>query len=385
MKDLYLVTMKSTDGSTFAINDINEISKYFKNVYIIPLLKDVIFKKKPVYRDNVKILRNIPIAFNLYEFTHTFKKFFQLVFVIIFSKDKTLDKIKQFILLPKCLLISYYININQPDNVHLFWGHFPSLVILGLKKNISSKISMFMGAYDLRKKLLISKLAAQKSNFLFTHVKENINIIKNLTLKEKKIDCIYRGVNFNEFEKVYISNKKQFSFCTIGLLEKHKRIDQVINVFYEIKKKYINSKLIIIGTGSLEKKLKQKVNQLKLNESVIFTGWISREEVADIFLKTQFYLHFSNVEALSNSIKEAMYTKCYCLSSETFGIQELIKDKKTGFIIDPDNIQQILNTIEFCLELDEKHLNELLINAQSHIINNFDLQKNIKLFCEKIT
>ena len=168
------------------------------------------------------------------------------------------------------------------------------------------------------------------------------------------------------------------------MLEKHKRIDQVINVFYEIKKKYINSKLIIIGTGSLEKKLKQKVNQLKLNESVIFTGWISREEVADIFLKTQFYLHFSNVEALSNSIKEAMYTKCYCLSSETFGIQELIKDKKTGFIIDPDNIQQILNTIEFCLELDKKNLNELLINAQSHIINNFDLQKNIKLFCEKI-
>ena len=56
MKDLYLVTMKSTDGSTFAINDINEISRYFKNIYIIPLLKDVIFKKKPVYRDNVKIL-----------------------------------------------------------------------------------------------------------------------------------------------------------------------------------------------------------------------------------------------------------------------------------------------------------------------------------------
>ena len=314
MKDLYLVTMKSTDGSTFAINDINEISRYFKNIYIIPLLKDVIFKKKPVYRDNVKILRNIPIVFNLFEFTHIFKKFFQLVFVIVFSKDKNLDKIKQLVLLPKCLLISYYINITQPDNVHLFWGHFPSLVILGLKKNISSKISMFMGAYDLRKKLLISKLAAQKSDFLFTHVKENINIIKNLTLKEKKIDCIYRGVNFNEFEKVYISNKKQFSFCTIGLLEKHKRIDQVINVFYEIKKKYINSKLIIIGTGSLEKKLKQKVNQLKLNESVIFTGWISREEVADIFLKTQFYLHFSNVEAFSNIIKEAMYTKCYCLS-----------------------------------------------------------------------
>ena len=88
-------------------------------------------------------------------------------------------------------------------------------------------------------------------------MRENINIIKNFTSKEKNIDCIYRGVNFNEFEKLDSYNKKKFSFCTIGLLEKHKRIDQVINVFYEIKK-YINSTLIIIGTGSLEKKLKEK-------------------------------------------------------------------------------------------------------------------------------
>lgn len=384
MKNLYLVTMKSTDGSTFAINDINEISKHFKNIYIIPLLKDLIFKKKPIYRDNVKIIRNVPKKINFYEFIHLFKKFFQIIFLILFSKDKILDKIKSLVLLPKCLTISNYINRTQPDNVHLFWGHFPSLVILGLKKNISSKISIFMGAYDLRKKLLITKLAAQRSDFIFTHVKENINNIRDFISKKKNIDCIYRGVNFNEFEKIDLLNKKKFSFCTIGLLEKHKRIDQVINVFYEIKKKYIHSTLTIIGTGSLAKKLKEKVSKLKLNESIKFTGWLSRKEVVEIFSETQFYLHFSKVEALSNSIKEAMYTKCFCLSSETFGIQELLEDKKTGFIIDPNNIPQILNTIEFCLDSQDKDLNELLINAQSHIINNFDLQKNIKSFCKKI-
>ena len=42
-----------------------------------------------------------------------------------------------------------------------------------------------MGAYDLRKKLLVSKLAAQRSDFIFTHVRENINIIKNFTSREK--------------------------------------------------------------------------------------------------------------------------------------------------------------------------------------------------------
>ena len=105
--------------------------------------------------------------------------------IVLFSKDKILDKIKLLVLLPKSLTISNYINRTQPDNVHLFWGHFPSLVILGLKKNISSKISIFMGAYDLRKKLLVSKLAAQESDFYIYSCEENINIIK-FYFKRKK-------------------------------------------------------------------------------------------------------------------------------------------------------------------------------------------------------
>ena len=80
-----------------------------------------------------------------------------------------------------------------------------------------------------------------------------------------------------------------------------------------------------------------------------------------------------------------MYTKCFCLSAKTFGLDELLKDKKTGFVIDPNDISQILNIIDFCLHSDNKDLNELLNNAQSHIINNFDLQKSIKLFCNTIT
>ena len=114
MKNLYLVTMRSTDGSTFAINDINEISKYFKNIYIIPLLKDLIIKKEPIYRDNVKIIRSIPKKINFYECIHIIKKFFQITLIVLFSKDKILDKIKLLVLLPKSLTISNYINRTQP-------------------------------------------------------------------------------------------------------------------------------------------------------------------------------------------------------------------------------------------------------------------------------
>ena len=49
------------------------------------------------------------------------------------------------------------------------------------------------------------------------------------------------------------------------------------------------------------------------------------------------------MEALPNSIKEAMYNKCFVISSKTFGIDELIKDKVNGYIVDPNNTKNIKN------------------------------------------
>ena len=43
-----------------------------------------------------------------------------------------------------------------------------------------------MGAYDLRKKLLVSKLAAQRSDFIFTHVREKYKYYKEFYFQEKK-------------------------------------------------------------------------------------------------------------------------------------------------------------------------------------------------------
>ena len=383
MKKICIVTMTSTDGSTFAINDINEISKHYNEVFLFPLKKDLIFKRKPIYNRNVKVIRkNVNKIDVKSDFFYLLITFFSIFKIILLSRDSWVEKIKQLILLPKSILISNYINKLSPENVHLFWGHYPSLVILGLNKNLNSKISIFMGAYDLRKKLDISRIAANKSEIIFTHVKKNINLIGKLIGNKNKIQCIYRGVKFDEFKNINLEDKKKLSFCTIGLLEKHKNINQIIRSFSVIKKRYKDATLTIIGHGSLENKLKKQVKNLNLIDSVSFTGWISRAQISNILKLSQFYLHFSIIEALPNSIKEAMYSKCYCLSSNTFGIEEIIEDKKNGFIINPEDNKEMLKTIEFCLNSDTK--SEILNNAQLKIIENFDLAKNIKSFCDTI-
>lgn len=379
MRTLCFVSMSADANSTFEVNDINELSKFYKNIFLFPLIKDRFKKYKPPYKKNI-ILQEINLSlFDIMRLIFTLK-FLKSFIIIFFSRDDILDKIKQIILIPKSISIANSINSISPDHIHLFWGHYPSLVLVNLESNIKTRISMFLGAYDLRKKLKISELAAKKSHIVFTHVKKNIKIIKEFT-KAKDVKLIYRGLKSSEFSSSKIFKKDPLLFCTIGLLEKHKNIDKIILTFKSIKKKFPSAKLFIIGTGSQEINLKNLASKYDLSSSVRFLGWVKRKVIHNVMSRANFYLHFSKMEALPNSIKEAMYNKCFVISSKTFGIDELIKDKVNGYIVDPNNTKKILKIINNCLA------NKSKINFQINkkiIEQKYNLKKNIFEFVKTV-
>lgn len=384
-KTCTIVSMKNTIYCPFEVSDNNEVSKYYNKVFLY-FLKESKLSEQPKYNKKIKVIVD---HFNLF---HAFKvifskNFFKTLKLIIISNDSKIEKIKQIILLPRSILISKKINQNPTDIIHLFWGHYPSLVILNLDDKIQSKISIFLGAYDFRKKLSISSLAAKRASVIFTHTKKRIIQIKKFLKINIKIICNYRGVQFDEFRKILKYkrlSKIKYSFCTIGVLEKHKNIEMVIHNFYFIKKKYPQAKLYIIGIGSLEKKLKKKVESLNLSKSIIFLGWLAKKNILKILLRTQFYLHFSKVDVIPNSIKEAMYSRCIVLSSKTFAIEEIIDNKKDGFIIDPKNINRILKIIDFCIN-NSNYAKLIKDKARIKIEKNFDLKKNIKFFVKNFS
>ena len=376
IKTCAIIGMKNTIYCPFEVNDNKEISKYFDKVKLY-FLRSSKNGELPKYTSKIKVCETKITCEFLIRLIFFSKNFYKSIQIIILSNDSLLEKIKQIILLPKALLISDIINQNPPDLIHLFWGHYPSLVVLNLRKDLTSKLSIFLGAYDFRKKLEISKIASKKANFIFTHSKKRVNQIKKFLGSEIKIVYNYRGINLKEFKNIS-ENKKKYTFCTVSSLEKHKNIESVIYNFKKIKKKYNKSKLYIIGKGSLEEHLKQVVKNLKLEASVNFLGWLSKDDLYKILSQSQFYLHFSKVDVIPNSIKEAMYSRCFILSSKTFAIEEIIDHEKNGFIINPNNAKNIVKVIDFCLNSElSKNVTK---NARIKIKQNFDLEKNINFF-----
>lgn len=387
MKSCYIISMSSTIKSPFEINDINELSKYFEKIEIYTLKKNDINTLPNNFKKNIEIknIKNTPLKFiSKIIFNYNFYK---NLFLIIFSKDLIIEKLKQCYFIPRSMLIANEINLNQPTNVHLFWGHYPSLVIINLKENLKTKISIFIGAYDLRKKLSITNLAIQRSHYLITHVKKNTNLIKKyFTIGKKKINIIYRGLKVNELNRKEIIKfqklRKKYSFCSIGMLEKHKNHEQVIDIFSKIKKKFPEATLKILGDGSLRKYLEKKVEILKLNKSITFRGWVSRKEIIKTLCQSQYCMHFSKVEAIPNNIKEAMFYGCIPISSNTHGIDELIDHKKNGFIAKSVSFNYVLKVINSTL--NKKYSDMIINNAKNRIKNKYNISKNIKSFVNVI-
>ena len=49
-ENIMFVSMSADATSTFEVNDINELSKFYKNIFLFPLIKDRFKKYKPPYK-----------------------------------------------------------------------------------------------------------------------------------------------------------------------------------------------------------------------------------------------------------------------------------------------------------------------------------------------
>ena len=103
-------------------------------------------------------------------------------------------------------------------------------------------------------------------------------------------------------------NSDTFVIGHVGRFMYQKNHDFIIDVFNELLKKKPNSKLLLIGDGPLQNKIKNKVNTLNLNQNVIFLGLRSDVSLLyslmDVFVLPSWYegLPVVSVEAQANGL-----------------------------------------------------------------------------------
>lgn len=123
----------------------------------------------------------------------------------------------------------------------------------------------------------------------------------------------------------------------------------MLEAFALIKKKYPDAKLYTTGksvfTKSFKEKLKERsyslylkklIKKYGLEESVVFTGSLTEENMKARYLRSHVFVSPSSIENSSNSVGEAMILGVPTVSSDVGGIRNLLRHGEEGFLYPAD-------------------------------------------------
>ena len=144
----------------------------------------------------------------------------------------------------------------------------------------------------------------------------NAKIVRNAIDVEKfefnssDRDDIRRKLNISDNETVY---------CHIGRFDNQKNHEYLIDRFYEVHIKNPSTKLILVGKGDLQQAVLDKVRELNLLGSVIFTGVI--ENTYAYLSASDMFVFPSRCEGLGIVLIEAQANGLKCIASDRVPIE----------------------------------------------------------------
>lgn len=150
-----------------------------------------------------------------------------------------------------------------------------------------------------------------------------------------------------------------------GRLEPEKRLDQLMDVWARIRVRNANASLVLAGSGSEEKRLRKQAG-----EGVFFPGTVA--DVVPYLQSADIFVLPSATEGLSNSLLEAMGCGLPAIATRVGGATDLIEHGKNGWLIEPDNPEQLEEALTTLLN-DSTLRERLGVAARQEIEQDYSL------------
>ncbi|MGJ0329327.1 glycosyltransferase family 4 protein [Aliarcobacter cryaerophilus] len=290
-------------------------------------------------------------------------------------------------------LYKYFKN-QKPDIVYTFT---PKAGLLGMMASFLSRVPVrihnivgmpLMEATG--KKFILLKFIERLTYFFSTNLfcnsfglKKFIN--ENLTKKDVKVIAqgSINGVDTEFFkntktldEKELIRDKfkidkKDFVITFVGRIVKDKGINELIEAFINLSKKYNNLKLLLVG--DYEEHLNPIKNENKILidslESIITVGF--QNDIRDFFSITDLFVLPSYREGLPNSLIEAGSFGIPLLATNINGCNEIIDDGITGILVEKKSAKKLEEAIDKLLE-DKELYNYIKLKVRDRIIEKYE-------------
>lgn len=202
-------------------------------------------------------------------------------------------------------------------------------------------------------------------------------------INDSKINVIHNGISdYSTDATVRLTYRKIFNVeddeTLLGIasrLDPVKGLDYLVTAFFELQKTHNKTKLIIIGTGTVEQSLQARCEALGIKDKVVFTGF--RDDIPDCLTAIDIFVLPSLAEYHSIGLLEAMRAEKPIVATDVGGNTESVRDNKEGLIVESKNAKQLESAITELIEDSDKAV-RLASAARKRFLENFTEEVMIK-------
>jgi len=367
----------SIPDSVFVKDQIDLLAKHFKEVNVVviaPYLPRCLWFFFKQYKNRVNLVDYKYNNINVF-----YSKYFKLPNSVSYRTFNLYNSVVRKITKQK---IDF-------DLIHAHFVYPSGYVASKIKKNYKKKLIITGHGFDVydfpyrskqNKKIFIDTLHA--ANFFITVSKKNLSIAKSFLNLDKKSIVIPNGFSneFGLFSKITARKKLKLNLnkkiiLHVGAykinIKNQINLIRAISELLNTRKDFI---LYLIGSGKDEKKIRDKIKELKLDKYVKLIGSITHDKMPLWMSASDLFVFPSYSESFGIVQIEAMACGIPVIATINGGSEEIITDKEIGLLLeDPKDYKALANLINIGLN---KKWDYKKIKTYA---GNFSLKKIIKI------
>lgn len=345
----YLKPDGTVVGLSSTVTEINHLLDEFDVIYHLAMLYDVEAPPNTMpYGSDKIIFKPIP-AVGGPSFSEKFK--------IILTIPRTINIIR------KTLQSSDFFQFRAPTGIGVFV--IPYLVFFTSKTGWFKYAGDWKGkqipwAFKLQRWYLTNQKRIVTINGRWKDQKRHCMTFENPCLTDSEIEIGRQVCKLKEYNK-------KLQLCFVGRLEEAKGLGLLIQALSQLPSNLKNQidTIHIVGDGSARSVYEHMTISSHLHFK--FHGFLSRTDVHAIYKLSHAIILPSKTEGFPKVIAEAMNYGCIPIVSNISSINNYVKNKQNGYLLDDISEKAIQNEVIKILKLDQDQFRKMIVNNESMV------------------
>lgn len=180
---------------------------------------------------------------------------------------------------------------------------------------------------------------------------------------------LIKAAKKGEIRQLYNINSSKKILLSVGRLETEKNFEGLLRSVKGLTRD--DFILIIVGEGSLKESLVSLTRNLKLEDRVIFSGFVTREKIWNYYLEADAFILLSSSEGNPTVFREAMFVGVPVIGSRILPIEEFTgRNEERGFLWSgSDGLLRLTEIMGACFNKSAE-VKEKLKKAKAYIEEN---------------